>query len=251
MDRGKPQETRLKAAVIDRLMDSYQVDDEAVIISEMVVANWSRRADVVLANGKLWAFEIKSEADNLSRLAGQIEAYQLHFEKVIVVAAAKFEDAIIAAVPEGVGVWIAGDAADLREKVRPRQSELSVSASLSLMTATELRALLTANGIKPGKDAPRAKLEELAIVLSRKDLARAARDAVKRRHRGKHQAFLRCRSEVGTLSAMSQLGWEQRVLPASSDEHEPAPALPEVSIHPGHPCLVHAPAGPVLRRQRS
>lgn len=252
MDNGRLQEARLKAAVIDRLMSGAQVDDEAVIVSEMVVANWTRRADVVLANGRLWAFEIKSEADSLTRLAGQIDVYRSHFEKVVVVAAAKFEDAVMAAVPDGVGVWIAGEGAEIEERVRPRQSELSSSASLSLMTATDLRRLLVANGVGPGKDAPRARLEELAAALPRADLACAARASVKRRHRHKHDAFLRCRSEVGTLSAMSKLGWERRASaePAEDQDELQQFRLPEVSVSPEHPCLVNAPSGPVLRRQR-
>lgn len=252
MDHGRPQEARLKAAVIDRLMGGAHVDDEAVIVSEMVVANWTRRADMVLANGRLWAFEIKSEADNLTRLAGQISVYRAHFEKVVIVAAAKFEEAVMAAAPEGVGVWIAGQGDQLKEKVRPRQSELTASASLSMMAATDLRRLLVANGIGRVRDAPRSKLEELAAQLPRNDLALAARDAVKRRHRGKHQAFLLCRSKVGTLSAMSRLGWERR--PSADtvgDLEEVGSVLPDVSIAPDHPCLIHAPSGPVLRRHRS
>lgn len=245
-------EAHVKAAVIDRLLTGSHVDDDAVLISEMTVANWSRRADVVLANGKLWAFEIKSDADSLARLPGQITAFCTYFEKFTVVAAERFEATILAMIPEGVGVWIVNAEGTVKQKIAPRQAQLSKAAYISLMTATELRRLLTANGFRAAKEAHRVDLERTAAGLPTSDLASAARDAVKRRHRSRHLDFLGHRQRVGTLAAMPALR-----RPKQNRELSPPPptSLPrtmaEVDIPDDHPLLLQAPGGPVLKRKVS
>ncbi len=50
-------EADIKAALVDTLIESGFVDTNTVIISEFPVASWTRRADIVLANGKLLGFE--------------------------------------------------------------------------------------------------------------------------------------------------------------------------------------------------
>ncbi len=242
----------MKAAVVDRLLAGSHVNEDAVLISEMTVANWSRRADVVLANGKLWAFEIKSEADSLSRLPGQIETFRNYFEKFTVVAAERFESAILAMVPDGVGVWIVDGEGNLKQKVAARQVTLSKEAYTSLMTGSELRRLLSANGLRPAKDAPRAALDLLARQLPASDLASAARDAVKRRHRVRHVEFLALRRRQGTLAAMIKLRRPQQARPLPEPPYHLAlPMIDEPTIPADHPLLVQAPGGPVLKRKVS
>lgn len=243
-------EIHVKAAVIDRLLAGPHVDSDAVLISEMTVANWTRRADVVLANGKLWAFEIKSDLDSLVRLPGQIETFRNYFEKFTIVAAERFEKAILDMAPEGVGVWIVGADGGVKQKVAPRQTLLTSDAYISLMTVTELRCLLAANGMRPARDAHRSMLEAAARGLPTSDLACAARDAVKRRHRARHVEFLRQQRSVGTLGAMHTLRRPQQARVVGPPAPAPLSAtLQEYEIPSDHPLLVHAPGGPVLRRK--
>lgn len=242
-------EVRLKAAIIDRLFDRAHIDDDAVLISEMTVANWSRRADVVLANGALWAFEVKSELDSLTRLPGQLDAFTAHFEKVCVVCAPRFEIGARALLPEGVGLWVAEDDGSLRERVRPRYTRLTKTAAVGLMKANELRALLSCSGFTGIADAPRSSLVELAMQLPASDLASAARAAVKRRHRPRHDAFVKHRENLGTMGSMWMLRREDRPAVARTEPAVTPPApLPEVAIPAAHPLLVNAPGGPVLKR---
>jgi hypothetical protein len=58
----------------------HESDD--VFIEELCFVDKTRRADLVHANGKLSAFEIKSQADTLIRWAGQQEAYLACFDEV-------------------------------------------------------------------------------------------------------------------------------------------------------------------------
>lgn len=241
-------EVRLKAAIIDRLFDRAHIDDDAVLISEMTVANWSRRADVVLANGCLWAFEVKSELDSLSRLPGQLDTFTTHFEKVCVVCAPRFEVGARALLPEGVGLWVVEDDGILRERVRPRYTRLTKTAAVGLMKVNELRALLSCNGFKGVADVPRSRLVELAMQLPTDGLANAARDAVKRRHRSRHNVFVKHREKLGTMDSMWMLkrGDPPSIAQAQTVDTQ-ADILP-VAIPNAHPLLVHAPGGPVLKR---
>jgi hypothetical protein len=238
----------MKAAVIDRLFAGDEVDADSVLISEMMVGNWTRRADIVLANGKLCAFELKSEADRLTRLAGQLEAFSYHFEKLIVVVAARFEEAARAMLSANVGLWIAESDGSLSERVKPKLMPLAKEASIALMTATELRRLLSCNGLTGIKEAPRQQLEEFAVQLPQSDLANAARDAVKRRHRPRHSAFVKLRGDVGTMSAMPTLRRFGRRAPELQSDNIVQAILPEVTLPAHHPQLMLSPAGPVLKR---
>lgn len=242
-------ETRMKAAVIDRLLSGGHVTDDAVLISEMTVANWTRRADIVLANGKLCAFELKSETDNLSRLSGQLATFASQFEKLIVVVAARFEKHARPMLPEGVGLWVEGEEGIFKERVRPKALPLSKEAAISLMTATDLRSLLACNGVRDIKDAYRQRLEEIVLAFPATDIVSAARNAVKRRYRRSHRAFLDQRAHVGTLGAMQSL---RRFSSRGTIEVE-APELnfplPEVKLSDDHPLLLRAPAGLVLKRK--
>ncbi|CAQ83853.1 MULTISPECIES: sce7726 family protein [Photorhabdus] len=68
-------EDSIKAALIDWLIERNELNDNAVLINELPIANFSRRVDLALANGKLHAYEIKSDSDSLARLEGQISTY--------------------------------------------------------------------------------------------------------------------------------------------------------------------------------
>lgn len=82
-------EQEVKIALINWLYINGHLND-ATIINEMVVANWTRRADLAVANGNLHAFEIKSDFDSLKRLEGQLSTFSSHFEKVTVVCSPRF-----------------------------------------------------------------------------------------------------------------------------------------------------------------
>lgn len=241
-------EARLKAAVIDRLYEKRFVDDTSVLISEMVVDNWSRRADVVLANGKLWGFEIKSEADSLSRLPGQIDTFSRTFEKLTIVVASKFESQAKAMLPEGVGLWVEVSG-QLVEKVRPRASLLTKEAALRLMTVTELRSFLVCNGITNTSGMSRARLVSVALGFPQSDLAAAARDAVKRRFRANHQNFESFREGASTMAALSALRpWRSKLASEDVPDSSSDEAVGYTNIPAGHPAIVRAPAGLTLKR---
>jgi len=96
-------EQDIKAAVIGRIR-ARAGRENAVLINEMVFGSNSRRADLVVANGHLVAFEIKSDLDTLRRLDGQVSDYLARFDKLVLVVSSKFLKCALD-FDERVGVW--------------------------------------------------------------------------------------------------------------------------------------------------
>lgn len=82
-----------------------QHPDNTEFLAELPIANFSRRVDLVMANGSLSGFEIKSEQDTLKRLNGQLDTYTQYFERVTVVCATKHLNSVINSTPIDVGIW--------------------------------------------------------------------------------------------------------------------------------------------------
>ncbi|WP_170828364.1 sce7726 family protein [Asticcacaulis taihuensis] len=242
-------EAALKAAVIDRLIATRHADDNSVIVTEMTVANWSRRADVVLANGKLWGFEIKSELDSLSRLKGQVETFTKYFEKFVLVLAERFVDEMLESIPEGVGLWSADKVGNLTQKIAPKQTQLSAESYISLMTATEIKKLLTCNGLKTEKGCHRMALVNEAIKLPIKDLSSAAREAVKNRYKERYHRFLSEKESKKTIKALSFLTRTPLKIPRQTHAPPAIVEIKDIPISHDNPYLVHAPSGPILKRK--
>ncbi|OOF43461.1 hypothetical protein BKK51_11515 [Rodentibacter trehalosifermentans] len=116
-------------------------------LSELPVANFSRRIDLVMANGKLSGFEIKSEQDSLRRLAGQLETYAQYFETVTVVCATKHLNNVMKMVPLRIGIW-EFDGENLIERQAPIYQPLSKLNWLSFLNVAGLRSLLKAYKLK-------------------------------------------------------------------------------------------------------
>lgn len=103
-------ESDIKVALINHLRSKGIIDVGTPILNEFSLVCGGRRVDLcIISNNRLVAFEIKSEADSLTRLQGQVEDYLNYFDKVIVVAAPKFTSRIIETVSKKVGVWEIAD----------------------------------------------------------------------------------------------------------------------------------------------
>lgn len=120
----------------------------AAFFSEMFVDGFARRADLVMANGKLAAFEIKSERDSLDRLEGQLESYSRFFEQVTVVCAQRHLVRVRALAASDVGLWVVDAAGGLSVVRRARSREIRDKiAWLSFLPVDEMRALLRQKGL--------------------------------------------------------------------------------------------------------
>lgn len=87
----------------------YEYDSNDVIISELCFLERKNRADLVYANGKLTAFEIKSKADSLTRWQSQCSAYLKVFDSVWLCCHNKHALKSIEVTPKEVGIIIVDD----------------------------------------------------------------------------------------------------------------------------------------------
>lgn len=201
-------EKDIKAALVDWLYARGMVEN-AVIINEMVVANWSRRADIAVANGRLYGFEIKSEADSLRRLSGQIDTFSQYFDKVTIVAASKFIREIVNSYPDSIGVLeVYRDAAGLKiRQVRSgRINEIKDHSVIAgHLTKNEIETYLRVREVSSFVTRNRSELEKFFAKTPLKSAKQYLLDSLKKRYRDTFESFERARQLKGTYDSLTML----------------------------------------------
>ena len=140
-------EQEIRSLLKAKLADS-QHGKGAAFVSELFIDSFARRADLVMANGKLAAFEIKSERDSLDRLDGQLQTYLRLFERVTIVCAQRHLAGVQAKAQPAVGIWLLKDDGSfkvVRKGVSLRQN--TRASWLSFLSVAELRTLMVTNGL--------------------------------------------------------------------------------------------------------
>lgn len=92
----------IRKAMYNRLSNIQKYDPSTIIIPEVEICMGYSRADIMMVNGILHGFEIKSDRDTLERLKYQIGYYEQVFEKITIVTGEKFCSEIDKIVP---GYW--------------------------------------------------------------------------------------------------------------------------------------------------
>lgn len=187
-------EQEVKIALIDWLFKKGLLEN-ATLINEMVVADWSRRADLAVANGHLQAFEIKSDFDSLKRLDGQLETFVSRFEKVTVVCAPKFTYEVTKKVASDIGVIeYSNTNHGVRFKIvqRGRTSILrNKSIYLNFLLKKELQTFLVENGSQLPFETSRESLENMAYQFSLSRIRSFTLNALKNRYKETSSNFLK------------------------------------------------------------
>ena len=185
MERKQYNEQEIKVALISKLYQKGALRN-AALINEMVIANWSRRADLALANGHLQAFEIKSDFDSLKRLDGQLATYISRFEKVTVVCVAKFTDLVLKMAHPNVEILevASSNAGPMFRLVRRgRLSRLrDKNILLGFLRKADIQMILRDNDIRFPTNAARHTLEKLAASISSTKLREFVLGALKSRY---------------------------------------------------------------------
>lgn len=121
----------------------------ASFIAEMFIGSFSRRADLIVANGKLSAYEIKGPRDSLERLQGQLSTYLQHFEQVTIVCASRHVEEVVRQVPACVGVFSVADSGQISIVRRAATQMITRKETwLSFLPVDEIRQLLRSHGVK-------------------------------------------------------------------------------------------------------
>ncbi|NVK23860.1 MAG: sce7726 family protein [Gammaproteobacteria bacterium] len=99
-------EPDIKAIVLNHFLERGVIGSESLVMDEFTIDNKSRRVDLALYyQGKFIGIEIKSEADSLYRLEGQLDSYTQYFDKTIVVSATKHLEDIRTLNNSNIGLW--------------------------------------------------------------------------------------------------------------------------------------------------
>jgi hypothetical protein len=161
----KPLEPELKSNIINHLISKWGVSTHDLIINEFTVGDLSRRVDLALIkSNRLFAFEVKSDADSLVRLQGQVDKYLTYFDKVIVVTAPKHTRKALEKTPSHVAIWEISDGKISIKRTGRIKTINSKKELIEMMTAVELRKLARQLDIKTLNI--RRKTLEAALMLA-------------------------------------------------------------------------------------
>lgn len=202
-------EIDIKAALAEFLISRSMLCDDAVLINEMVVGDYQRRVDFAVANGCLHAYEIKSDADNLSRIEGQVGTYLEYFDKVTVVTGRKYALQVLSKTPPEVEVL----AFELKDGVvgfkrirRGKRSDVTHKSSLiELLTRAQLVRFLAMKGEQGVSKLNRRSAEERVYQYPINQLRGFVLGAVKNKYRASYESFLACRKTGKTIDAVAEM----------------------------------------------
>jgi hypothetical protein len=145
-------------AVLDRLSPIAAAsfsDGLPVLVEEFWVPDSHERADLVAIADELWAFEIKSPRDSLTRLPRQAAAFSRLFDRCVAVLAAPHRQSGMQHIPSWWGVIDAGEEHDdplswIREPTA--NPEVDLELLVKLLWKQEALAAAAELGIKtPGR----------------------------------------------------------------------------------------------------
>ncbi len=100
-------DSEIRWALHASLLAQYGSDPDTLIRHEVGLCAGERRIDVVLVNGELAGYEIKSDQDTLYRLAGQAETYSRVLDRATLVTTRHHLDSALFVLPDWWGVTVA------------------------------------------------------------------------------------------------------------------------------------------------
>lgn len=175
--------SRIKKQLIDRLEA-----ESDLVIEEVGLRHGVARIDLMVVNGLLHGYEVKSDKDTLRRLPGQVRVYSSVLDKVTLVVGYRHAGEAIRIIPAWWGVKLAemGTRGAVRlSEARPARRNQSVDklSLAKLLWREEALALLTKlNRAEGVRSKPRSFIYSRLAEVAPLDLLRTAVcDALRRR----------------------------------------------------------------------
>lgn len=98
---------QIRGALLESLFAAYQKDPDTIILQELGLRHGATRVDLVVVNGCLHGFEVKSDRDTLKRLPRQVKMYSEILDYVTLVVGRRHADKAQQTIPSWWGVKLA------------------------------------------------------------------------------------------------------------------------------------------------
>ena len=175
----------VRALLRTNLSEQYAEESDTVIVDELGLCRGQNRVDVVVVNGLLHGYEIKSDRDTLRRLPTQVAMYNQVLDRMTLVAGEKH----LAAATQMVPAWWGVTAVKIRQ-ARPvlkvlrkgrKNPARDPRALVELLWHSEALELLENRGLAKGvRGKPRAAVwDRVCEHFTLDEIARAVRCALK------------------------------------------------------------------------
>ncbi len=137
----QPNRTRdpdIRVPLIAWLRELHPDDGSTGFVEELKMPRPSARIDLAVVNGEIAGFEIKSDADTLTRLGVQVPAFSQFFDKVSVVTTRKHVDAARKKIPYWWGIIICESNGFHIARTAKQNRNIDVSSLLYALSKAEI-----------------------------------------------------------------------------------------------------------------
>ena len=97
----------MRAAIKARLVARYREDPETLVLEELGLKHGAARVDIVVVNGMIHGFELKSDRDTLLRLPDQVRIFSAVLDRATLVVGCRHFDKATRIVPDWWGLKLA------------------------------------------------------------------------------------------------------------------------------------------------
>lgn len=177
----------LRRAVHQRLLGHAWRSADTLVIDELGVLHGAARVDIAVINGHIRGLELKAEADTLTRLPRQVEAYGKVVDRASIVTTDRHVDGAMKLLPQWWGVVTASASKSGVQfrRLRPERAnpDVETSAVLALLWRSEAMSLLAelSKNDLPERLSRKELYAELSAILSKRAVARLVRSTLKGR----------------------------------------------------------------------
>lgn len=129
-------------------------DPDTLILDEFSLLQGETRVDIVVVNGQIHGYEIKSDKDTLKRLPKQVALYSKVLDTVTVITGERYAEKVLKIIPEWWGMKVARASKNLirLENIRMPQNnpEIDPYSLVQLLWREEALDLLRKYGLERG-----------------------------------------------------------------------------------------------------
>lgn len=178
----------IRAGVHSKLLKRHHANPHTLVVEELGLEHGKSRVDVAVINGLIHGYEIKSDADDLSRLPHQIEIFSRVLDKLTIVTGDRLVSRCELALPPWCGIVrcnVGPRGGTNFQTIRPARQNVGVEqlSVLMLLWRNEAIDALRNRGYPPSllRRSREVLYSELAEQLSCHEVRRLVTQTIKAR----------------------------------------------------------------------